>query len=227
MLRRGYLHLKGVKSRLSGAEYPDRVAVETANQVTLDFIKTIQVKTIAEIGIYKGHTSLGFAEYLNGRGELHLFDYEDKVRSVARSLRDRGYTSIVEHPNSSKTMDSYNWSLMNVLEVEEEPIFDYVFLDGAHTWNHDALAFLLVDRLLKPQGYIDFDDNDWTLASSPSLNPVVFPKTRDLYTSEQIEAEQVNLILKLLVRRDPRYREVVKDKIFKKVAASTPADESS
>ena len=38
------------------------------------------------------------------------------------------------------------------------PIFDYVFIDGAHTWMLDALAFLLVDRLLRVGGYVDFDD---------------------------------------------------------------------
>jgi hypothetical protein len=35
------------------------------------------------------------------------------------------------------------------------PMFDYVHLDGARTWAHDAMAFLLIDLVLQPGGYVD------------------------------------------------------------------------
>lgn len=105
---------------------------------------------------------------------------------------------------------------MKILREHPEPIYDYVFIDGAHTWAHDALAFLVIDRLLKPGGYVDFDDYHWTLADSPSLNPQVFPKTAEWYTRDQIEAKQVKLVVDLLVRRDDRYEEVLADKVFRK-----------
>jgi len=92
-----------------------------------------------------------------------------------------------------------------------------VFLDGAHTWAHDALAFFLADRLLRPGGHIDFDDFDWSLARSPTLRPSVFPRTAEDFTEEQIECRQVESILDLLVRRDARYVEVVPNKIFRKI----------
>jgi hypothetical protein len=113
-------------------------------------------------------------------------------------------------------MDSYNWSLMRVLEEHEGPLFDYVFLDGAHTWAHDALAFLLADRLLAPGGYMDFDDYGWSLRASPSMNPEVFPDVESLYSEEQIDARQVALVVDVLVRPDERYEELVANKIFRK-----------
>ena len=116
-------------------------------------------------------------------------------------------------------MDSYNWSLMRLLAKHDGPVFDYVFLDGAHTWALDALAFCLIDRLLIPGGYVDFDDYSWTLAGSPSMRPEVFPDVRRLYSDEQINQAQIALVADLLVRRDPRYSEVVPDKIFRKAAA--------
>jgi hypothetical protein len=134
-------------------------------------------------------------------------------------LRTAGYENVFTHPNSRRLLDSYNWSLMRLLEEHRGPIFDYVFMDGAHTWAHDALAFLLVDRLLKPGGFVDFDDYRWTLRTSPSMNPGVFPEIERLYTDEQIDAAQVALVVDLLVKLDPTYEEVVPNKIFRKGAA--------
>jgi hypothetical protein len=94
---------------------------------------------------------------LNGRGELHLFDFTDTIEKVATRLCDLGYRKIVAHGNSHKALDSYNCSLMQLLQKHSKPIFDYVVIDGAHNWAHHALAFLLLDRFLKSGGYVDFN----------------------------------------------------------------------
>jgi predicted O-methyltransferase YrrM len=197
--------------------YPDTVAVNQPNRRTVELIAELRPKMVAEIGIYRGHTSREIVKHLPDGGQLHLYDFDDTVRTVADQLAADGYGDrVVRHGNSSKTLDSYNWSLMRTLEQHPQPIYDYVFIDGAHTWHHDALAFLLVDRLLKPGGHVDFDDYGWTLRGSPSLNPEAFPKTADWYTDEQIDTKQVELVVELLVRRDRRYVEVVRDKVFQK-----------
>jgi predicted O-methyltransferase YrrM len=186
------------------------------NERTVELFAASGCRRYAEIGVYKGFTATRIAEVLGGEGEIHLFDFEDTVDGVARALRAAGHENVVVHPNSRRLLDSYNWSLMRVLEEHGGPVFDYVFLDGAHTWAHDALAFLLVDRLLVPGGYVDFDDYTWTLRGSPSMNPDVFPDVRELYSDEQIAARQVAQVVDLLVRPDPRYEEIVADKVFRK-----------
>lgn len=188
------------------------------NTQTIDFIATTNCRMIAEIGVYMGATSELFAKYLNGEGELHLFDFEAHVYDVKARLEALGYRNIHVHGNSPKTLDSYNWSLMRMLEMHTEPIYDYVFLDGAHTWNVDALAFLLVDRLLKVGGYIDFDDYYWTIEESGTMNPQVFPAIKEWFTEEQMAEAHVRHIVNLLVRRDPRYAEVVENKVYQKIA---------
>lgn len=85
-----------------------------------------------------------------------------------------------------------------------------------------ALTAFLADRMLKVGGYLDFDDYNWTLLGSPSQNSKSFPLTRKLYTAEQIATEQVKMIIDLIVRRDPRYREVVANKIFQNLAKTLP-----
>ncbi|MEA2311572.1 MAG: hypothetical protein QOE28_1540 [Solirubrobacteraceae bacterium] len=192
--------------------------VEGPNERTVERFAAAGCRRYAEIGVYKGYTAERIAEHLDGTGEIHLFDYADRVEPVAARLRALGHRNVVAHANSRRVMDSYNWSLMRVLAASEAPAFDYVFLDGAHTWAHDALAFLLADRLLAPGGYIDFDDYAWTLAASPSMNPAAFPEVSELYSEEQMEARQVALVVDLLVRRDPRYAEVVPNKVFRRCA---------
>jgi predicted O-methyltransferase YrrM len=210
--------LGDVLTRSDRANYPRRLAVRAPNEGTVEFIKTTQCRHIAEFGIYEGHTSLEFAKHLNHQGELHLFDFEDRVSLVAGKLAEAGYRNVRTFGSSYKLLDSYNWSLAKILETSTGPIYDYIFIDGAHTWAIDGLTTLLADRLLKVGGYIDFDDYQWSLQKSPRLNPRKFPLTAKLYTGEQIEAEQVRMIVDLLVRRDPRYREVVPNAIFQKIA---------
>ena len=197
--------------------YPEKdLNVGGANERTVELFAAAGCRRYAEIGVYRGYTAERIAQVLGGEGEIHLFDYADRVEPVAARLHAAGHRNVVAHGNSGRLLDSYNWSLMEVLREHREPIFDYVFLDGAHTWAHDALAFLLADRLLLAGGYMDFDDYGWTLAASPSMNPAAFPEVETLYTDEQIATPQVALVVDLLVRRDERYEEVAADKVFRK-----------
>jgi hypothetical protein len=186
------------------------------NAKTMEFLSSTDSRTIAEIGVDQGATSEAILDWLDGRGVLHLFDFDDRLSSVAEHLRGKGLTNFVTHGNSRRMLDSYNWSLMTLLQESPAPFFDYIYLDGAHTWPIDALAFFLVDLLLKPGGYIDFDDYYWTIDGSPTVNPRVYPRMREMYTDEQMQTRQVASIVELLVRRPGRYEEVVPNKIFRK-----------
>ena len=150
------------------------------NAKTMEFLASTDCRTIAEIGVDQGATSEAILGWLDGRGVLHLFDFDDRLSSVAERLRGKGLTNFVTHGNSRRMLDSYNWSLMTLLQDSPAPFFDYIYLDGAHTWAVDALAFFLVDLLLKPGGYIDFDDYYWTIDGSPTINPRVYPRMREI-----------------------------------------------
>jgi len=172
---------------------------------------------IAEVGVWRGDTTLQLAKLLPADGFLHIFDFDVILNSVKQRLAAASRTNVSAFGCTTKSRDSYNWPLMRLLICNQLPIYDYIYLDGAHTWDIDALAFCLLDRLLKPGGYIDFDDYNWTMASSPTQNPKVSPQNLDWFTEEQINTPHVMLIVELLVKRDPRYREIVANKIFRKI----------
>ena len=111
------------RGRTSG---PSRACAEPAARV------------YAEIGVYQGDDRARRSRRCSaGAGELHLFDFEDRLRAGGRAAARRGHANVVAHPNSRRLLDSYNWSLMQLLrDVGRRRRFDYVFLDGAHTWAH-------------------------------------------------------------------------------------------
>ncbi|MGE3142341.1 MAG: class I SAM-dependent methyltransferase [Hyphomonadaceae bacterium] len=189
---------------------PDAVAVSYVKEILAHNTAPL----VAEIGIGIGATSVALCEALANQGALHLYDFEGRAADVVKDLEALGFHNVVAYENSRRHWDSYNWQLMRRLEENPEPIYDFIYLDGAHTWFHDALAFLLCDRLLKPGGYIHFDDYFWRLADSKWL----LTERDALMTREQIETRQVELIVKLLVDRDPRYENVRPYKVYRKRA---------
>src|SRR5688572_15046060 len=122
-------NLARLGDRIAGkdrANYPIHVNVSQPNSETIEFIRGTQCRAIAELGIYQGHTSMEFAKYLNGQGQLDLFDFSDRVEAVAAELAEAGYTNVKTYGCSYKLLDSYNWPLAKLLEADPAPRYDYV-----------------------------------------------------------------------------------------------------
>lgn len=201
--------------------YPETVRVgPEGTPGTYRFMETCflpqQHFVYAELGIYLGDTARNVCQRFPN-AVLHLFDFTSALEKARQTLSGHG-NKIYWYENSQRFCDSYNWPLMKLLEQGNgAPIFDYCFLDGAHTVAVDALSFFLCDRLLRVGGYLDFDDYGWRLRGS-SLDPTKVPEIAHQYTDEQIDSYQVKMIVDLLVKPDKRYQEVVPNKVYRKVA---------
>ena len=92
-------------------------------------------------------------------------------------LADR--VTFVHTPHSS-----YNWWLKEEIEkrVDDdgnvEPIFDFCYLDGSHNFTTDGLAVFLIEKLLRPGGWLLLDDLRWTSSSTPVLSRATESRTR-------------------------------------------------
>ena len=109
----------------------------------------------------------------NGEGRLTTIDVAavlDMDPNLPTLLERTGLTDLVDIITPRQT---YNWSLMKLIEqqtVDDEcrPRFDFCFVDGGPNWDDDGLAFMLVAKLLRPGGWVCFDDVNWTFDTSPA-----------------------------------------------------------
>jgi hypothetical protein len=202
--------------------YPETLRVTEDGTVrTYRFMETVfqphQAFSYAEFGIWKADTAANVCR-LFPNATLHLFDFEENIRA-AREKLSVFPNQITYYANSQRYNDSYNWALGKlVLKGKATPIFDYCFLDGAHTFAVDALNHFLCDRLLRVGGFMDFDDYNWKLRGS-SLDPALVPEILLQYTEEQIDKRQVKMIVDGLVKTDPRYVERIPNKVYQKLRA--------
>ena len=79
------------------------------------------------------------------------------------------------------------------------------------------MAFMLADKMLRPGGIMVFDDIEWSILGSKTMNPQEYPEILEQYTEEQMNAYQVKMILDLLVKPDPRYEAIIPDFAYRKV----------
>lgn len=175
-------------------------------ELLYDFMREHDVATVLELGFRHGVSTCYIAAALASRGGGRMVTI-DRTPTAAFSpgvedfLERLGLRDLV-HVFYEHT--TYTWRLRDFLRLEPRPVFDLVFLDGAHTWEPDALAFLLAEKLLRPGGWFVFDDVDWSMANSVAL--------RDSPTVQNLPADERHLapvreIVEILVRSHPNIAE--------------------
>jgi hypothetical protein len=174
----------------------------------------------AEIGIDVGKTTLEICEKLQPGSEIHLFDFQEKVKNVKEKI-ENNFKDIFVIREFGVIKGDYNWDLMKIINNKEDIKYDYVYLDGAHTLTIDGLAFFLIDKLLKVGGYIEFDDYNWTIGKSPTCSP--YPPVNkknmfEIFTKEQIDIPHIKLIVDNLVKTNKQYKEIIKNRIYQKIS---------
>ena len=170
-----------------------------------EFVRAHGCRSCLELGFFQGAGSvyIGAALEANGDGYLTAVDLPSALEltpTAQEIIKRAGLEHRVEQVNHPS---GYNWFLHDRLREQlrgdrYESLYDFVFLDGGHTWGRDALAFLLVDHLLKPGGWLLIDDLDW-LVDDPSIPGGAPPSTH------------VQEIWDLLVVTHPGYDELRTD----------------
>lgn len=174
-----------------------------------DHVVRTRPEEVLELGFAHGTSScyLAAAMEANGTGRLTTIDRRASLGlepSLPELLERSGPSHRVEIVTPRQT---YNWSLMKLIEEQTvdgvcRPRFDFCFIDGAHHWDDDGLAFLLVAKLLRPGGWVCFDDLDWTIGRSPSWQG--HPELARLDEDERTTA-QVERVFTLLVKQHPDF----------------------
>jgi predicted O-methyltransferase YrrM len=100
---------------------------------------------------------------------------------------------------------SYTWWLGDQITANTSdgvcrPIYDFVFIDGAHNWTIDGLSFFLVEKLLRPGGWLLLDDLAWFHdAPESSFGPGQGPDALGLSAAERAQPHMRLVFDRLIV----------------------------
>lgn len=137
---------------------------------------------------------------------------------VATRLRDPQPAEVIDRVGLGANIDrvlvedsSYAWWLKDQIAANTDskgqcqPVYDFVYIDGAHNWTIDGLAFFLVEKLMRPGGWLLLDDLLWAyVAPSSSFGPGQGPDSLGLSDAERA-TPHMQLVFDLLVRQHPSF----------------------
>lgn len=169
-------------------------------------LRTHRLTRCLELGFYHGKSSAFIAAILRDMGGGHLTTI-DRVSArelkpnIDAVLRQTGLTPLVTVYYEPR---SYTWRLMKMLAQVPRPVFDFVYIDGGHSWDVSGYAFFLTSKMLRPGGWMLFDDLDWTFSKMIKPNEAMPGWLRKM-PAEEREAPQLRLVWELLVKDDAQF----------------------
>lgn len=175
-----------------------------AGRQLYDHVVSNQLRNVLELGTYHGVSTCYLAAAVDelGDGRVMTMDREAALKLDPNILELMEKTGLADYITPVFAKASFTWELKRLLERPDPPIFDFAFLDAGHLWDVTGFAFFLVDRVLRPGGWLLFDDLNWSIAASPSVSQKDWAKQ---LPEEEREARQVEAVFRILVEQDPRY----------------------
>lgn len=179
-----------------------------------DHLIATEGRNILELGTAHGVSAAYMAaavESLGGR--VTTVDHV-----VATQLRSPQPVEVIERAGLSDRIErvliedsSYTWWLKEQIIANTgpdgncRPVYDFVYIDGAHNWTIDGFAFFLTEQLLRPGGWLLLDDLAWSYgASTSSFGPGQGPNALGLSEAER-QVPHIGLVFDLLVCRHPGF----------------------
>lgn len=196
-----------VDRRLADLDYQPLTS-QGAGKLLYDFVVGSDVQDVLELGFAHGTSTAYLAAALHekGVGRVTTIDRRNALSREPNIHDVLGHLGLEAFVRPIFAERSYNWELLRLLESQTSgdqttACFDFCFFDGAHTWETDGFAFYLVDKLLRDDRWILFDDLHWSYADSPTA---ATGEADDLPEEERTRA-QLEPVFDLLVRRHASY----------------------
>ena len=187
-----------------------------------DFIKTNGLSQLLELGFFHGKSTAFMAAILEelGRGHVTTMDLEAAKKRRPPIERVLSSLQLMHRVTPVYSHRSFTWDLRRLLANSPMQQFDFCYIDGGHTWDGTGFSFLLVDLLLKPGGWVIFDDLDWSIAKSPAAMKNM--NRYAAYSEEEKKAKQVREVWEILVPARG-YQDLHEEKQFHWGIARKPA----
>ena len=194
---------------LKGIPY---ISDENAKEL-YDFIIKNKLTNLLELGIAHGVASCYMAAAIDelGGGKLTCVDlletkaaFDPPIEKLLKQLNLEKYVEV------HRLQTGYNWFLHNDIKAQTvnnvcTPKYDFCIIDGPKNWTIDSSAFFTADKLLKPNGWMIFDDYEWTYANAATKREVTDGITHRSLSPEELSTPQIKDVFHLLVMQHPDY----------------------
>lgn len=181
-------------------------------QFLYDLIIREQVKNILELGFAHGTATCYMAAALQelGEGSIVAVDLIEAKDSPPLAEDQLAKTGLSKFANVIRMQTGYTWFLHDdIVRNTNNDIcneaYDLCIIDGAKNWTIDTTAFFLVDKLLRKNGWIIFDDYNWTYASADNKRDSTDGITHRSLSQAEQEIPHIREIFELLVKQHPHY----------------------
>lgn len=178
--------------------------------VIYNMILDNDINDILELGTANGTGCCYMAAALEEKGKGQVLTIDNKLALERRPNVEEllSKCDLKKFVNPVFAQTTYNWELMKIIEDNTEeglckPIFDFCYLDGSHNFEIDLAAFILVDKLLKPGGFILFDDLNWTFGGCPDLKETEWVKKM---SEEEKNTPHIKKLVEIFVLNHPNYQ---------------------
>jgi predicted O-methyltransferase YrrM len=212
------MRFEDVAARVEGIPFMSR---EFGRRV-YGHVRDSRPKDVLELGTAHGVSAAYIAAALEANGDGHLTTVDHRGASYDPSPQDVLARARLSHRVTVvRDHSSYNWFLKQQIEEASDvdgnctPIYDFVFLDGSHNFVVDGLAVVLVEKLLRPGGWLLLDDLDWSYEHNPWVAPELWPdgdaRPFGPLSESERAAAQMRAVFELIVKQHPSFTRFVRE----------------
>jgi len=177
-----------------------------------EHLRAAGAREVLELGTAHGVSAAYMAAALeaNGGGHLITVDHAGAAfdpppeQVLARAGLAHRVTIVREH-------SSYNWFLKRQVQQASDPAgnvtprYDFCYLDGAKNLNVDGLAVVLVEKLLRPGGWLLMDDLEWTYEDNPWILPSGDGRPLGPLSDSERTEPHLRAVFELIVKQHPSF----------------------
>lgn len=180
-------------------------------QYLYNMILEQKLTDILELGIAHGTATCFMAAALQelGRGCITAVDlidvnFQPTAEAQLKQVGLEAYAKVV------RMKSGYTWFLHDEIarrtkDDKCEEAYDLCIIDGPKNWTIDGAAFFMADKLLRKNGWMIFDDYDWTYASVKRDGDATDGISHRSMSESEMKTPQVREVFQLLVKQHPNY----------------------
>jgi predicted O-methyltransferase YrrM len=170
-----------------------------------------RLTNILELGIAHGTATCYMAAALEelGGGCITSVDLLAVANEFKPSAEEQlRHTGLERFARVHRMQSGYTWFLHDEIRRHTrddkcEAVYDLCIIDGPKNWTIDGCAFFLVDKLLRLDGWLIFDDYLWTYGSCP--RDATDGISHRSMSEEERRTPQIREVFDLLVKQHPNY----------------------